>query len=153
MIPYDLDDLVRFGDCATHGMEMHRSELGISDDSVSQMRSKVERLRQAVVNTATGGSTNALATNRLSLADKTLKAWLIKARLVVLLARGSRCSELWNQGNFNNRKIRIPKRFDDRIDLARALVSFFARHPEFGVAFAEVTAARGRAIYERVVQS
>jgi hypothetical protein len=33
------------------------------------------------------------------------------------------------------------------------LVSFFARHPEFGVPFAEVTAARGRTIYERVIQS
>jgi hypothetical protein len=153
MIPNDVEDLVRFGDRLANGIGTHRSEFGIGEEWAGQMRSKLERLRQAVTSYATAGSTYALATSRLSLADKSLRMWLTKARLVVLLARGARGSESWSQNNFANRKIKIPKRFGDRIDLARALVSFFARHPEFSVSFAEVTAARGRAIYERVGQS
>src|SRR5207248_7769848 len=76
-----------------------------------------------------------------------------KARLVVMLARGARWSQSWIPTGFTHSQTKVPSRLEDRIALARALVSFFARHPEYGVAFAEITAARGRAIYERVSQS
>jgi hypothetical protein len=86
-------------------------------------------------------------------ADEALTAWLAKARLVVMLARGAKWSERWIETGFTYRGANIPKRIESRIALARRLVSFLALHPDFGVPFANVTAARGRAIYERMTQT
>jgi len=113
----------------------------------------MDRLQHAITAFASAQNTRTLSMKRLALADKVLRTWLAKARLVVMLARGARWSESWTHIGFTDRRTRVPRRLDDRILLARALVSYFARHPEYGVAFAEITAARGRAIYERVVQS
>jgi len=92
-----------------------------------------------------------LETNNL--ADRTLKNWLNKAKLVIKLARGSQWSALYTLTNFADGHASVPRQMANRIALARTLVTFFARHPEFGVPFADVTAARGRSNYERLIQS
>src|SRR5205823_4062504 len=120
---------------------------------IRDLQSQVERLTETASILAHARNTADVSTKRLALADKTLKAWLAKARLVVMLARGARWSQSWIPTGFTHSQTKVPTRLEDRIALARALVSFFARHPEYGVAFAEITAARGRAIYERVSQS
>jgi len=130
------------------GAELHRCEIAVAARCASDLPVKVERLQQTLMAFTSAQNTRMLSMKRLALADKGLRTWLAKARLVVMLARGARWSESWTHMGFTDRRTRVPRRLDDRIVLARALVSFFARHPEYGVAFAEITAARGRAVYE-----
>ena len=145
--------LLQFAERMTRGAESHISDLMLAGRWAAVLHAKMDRLQETAAAFGSAHNTRTLAIKRLALADKVLRTWLAKARLVVMLARGSRWSESWTHTGFTNRRTRVPRRLDDRIVLARALVSFFARHPEYGVAFAEITAARGRAIYERVVQS
>lgn len=149
MLPTATHELLQFGSCIAQAIHEDNLEAAAHEEFAS----KIDRLARALTAVDNSRNTTVLATKRLSLADKTLKTWLAKARLVVMLARGSRWSESWIHTGFTDRRTKIPKRLDDRMALAKALVAFFARHPEFGVAFADVTAARGRAIYERVLQS
>jgi hypothetical protein len=153
MLPNGTNHLLQFGTQVVQGIEAYGHDLTTGPDSATALRSKLEQLRQAIVAGASALRAKTLAAKRLAIADEALGIWLGKSRLVVMLARGARWSESWIHTGFNDRRTGVPRRLDDRIALARALVSFFARHPEFGVAFAEVTAARGRAIYDRVVQS
>jgi hypothetical protein len=148
-----LENLIRDAGHLSHAMDTHWFWSSLGDETRHDVRSKVEQLREVARQEASARSTRDMAVNRLALADKALRKWLTSARLVVMLARGPRWSDAWHQTGFINAKMRVPKELDQRITLARALVSFFARHPEFSVAFAEITAARGRAIYERVMQS
>lgn len=134
-------------------MDTHWYWTGVNTDSKQQLQNAVNRLRDAARLEITARTNYQMAVNRLAIADKTLRKWLVNARLVVMLARGNRWSEAWAPTGFTNSRIRVPKQLEPRIGLARALVTFFARHPEYSVAFADITAARGRAIYERVIQS
>ena len=153
MRPNGTNSLLQLTTRIVHGAELHSHDLSLAARWSSDLHAKMDRLQQTLDVVGTTQNTRALSIKRLALADKALRTWLAKARLVVMLARGSRWSESWTHAGFTNRRTRVPRRLADRIVLARALVSFFARHPEYGVAFAEVTAARGRTIYERVVQS
>jgi hypothetical protein len=153
VLPNATDALLELGARMAHGLETHRVWIGLAEHSAVELRSLLERAREASATVTNSRSTRTLAIKRLAIADKALKTWLTKARLVVMLARGARWSESWIHTGFTERRTHVPRRLEGRITLGRALVSFFARHPEFGVNFAEVTATRGRAIYERVVQS
>ncbi|HJT80165.1 MAG TPA: hypothetical protein VJ719_03120 [Chthoniobacterales bacterium] len=136
-----------------HGLKLHGTWLNAPPETGQMLDLKLDRLEEAAASVETARTTATMAKNRLTIADRALKSWLTKARLVVMLARGVRGSESWVHSDFANAKTKIPKAIDGRISLGRALVTFFARHPELGVPFAEVTAARGRAICERAAQS
>ena len=153
MIPKTTDNLIRFATCMANGLETHGLWLGVGEDSVRNVRVRLNDLQRAIDTLATARNTRTMASKRIGLADKSLRRWLGKARLVVMLARGARWSRAWIDTGFTSPAMRVPKKPEARISLARTLVSFFARHPEFGVGFAEITAARGRATYERVIQS
>jgi len=153
MIPKTTGKFQTFATSLANGLETHGLWLGVGDESIRAVRARLnnlERTREALV---TARNTKTFAIKRLGLADKHLKSWLGKARLVVMLARGARWSRALVDTGFTSPAMRVPKKLDGRVSLARALVSFFARHPEFGVGFADITAARGRAIYERAIQS
>jgi hypothetical protein len=150
---FSIQGLIAAADRMEPGVAMHGPWLGLSNIPSERFHLATQRLREAETAFASALSTKVLSGKRVMLADNALKTWLTKARLVILLALGPRWSESWIQTGFTDRKTNIPKKLESRITLARALVSFFARHPEYGVAFAEVTAARGRAIHDRVVQS
>lgn len=153
MHPNGTNALLQFATRISHGVESHLHDLTVAGQWASDLRAKMDRLHDTAAAFSSAHNTRVLSIKRLALADKVLRTWLAKARLVVMLARGSRWSESWTHTGFTDRRTRVPRRLEDRITLARALVSFFARHPEYGVSFAEITAARGRSIYERVVQS
>ena len=153
MIPKSSDRLLNFATSLANGLETHGLWLGVGGESIHTVRARLNQLERTREALLTARNAKALAVKRIGLADKHLRSWLGKARLVVMLARGPRWSRAWVDTGFTSPAMRVPKKLDGRISLARALVSFFARHPEFGVGFAEITAARGRAIYERVLQS
>lgn len=147
------DKLLVSGQALLHGLQMHGPWINAPCDMATTLQFQVRQIQEAVDALAGARNTSTMAANRLAIADRSLKTWLTKARLVVMLARGTRWSESWVHTGFTDSKTKIPKRLAERISLARTLVTFFARHPELGVPFAEVTAARGRSICERVAQS
>jgi hypothetical protein len=153
VLPNGIDALLELGARMARGLDSHRGGIGLDENSTIEFRSILQRAREGSMAVTNARATRMLAIKRLAIADKALKTWLTKARLVVMLARGACWSESWIHTGFTERRTQVPRRLESRVTLGRALVSFFARHPEFGVNFAEVTAARGRAIYERVVQS
>ena len=153
MLPNKIAALLQLAPHFVAGLSRHEFCSDCSEQLTGELQSQIARFSEAASVLCTARNTATLSTKRLAIADKALKAWLAKARLVVMLARGARWSESWIHTGFTDGRTRVPTRLDARIGLARVLVGFFARHPEFGVGFAEVTAARGRAIYERVVQS
>src|SRR3954447_22587550 len=108
-----------------HAINTHWFWDGVNAEVKQDFQNKVQRLREAVHLDASSRSTRDLAVNRLSLAEKNLRKWLINARLVVMLVCGARWSEAWVATGFTNAKIRVPKQLDQRIALARSLVSFF----------------------------
>ena len=87
----------------------------------------------------------------MSAADQAVSEWLAKARLAVMLARGTKWSESWLDTGFVHRSTDVPKAMAPRIELARRVVDFFARNPQFGVAHAHVTATHGRKAYDDAV--
>ena len=147
------DKLLTGAHALLRGLKAHGAWIHAPCDMATTLESKIREIEESATALAAARDTSTMATNRLTIADRALKAWLTKARLVVMLARGVRWSESWVHTGFTDSKTKVPKRIAERISLARALVTFFARHPELGVPFAEVTAARGRAICERAAQS
>lgn len=90
------------------------------------------------------------ATKRFAAADEELTSWLAKARLVVMLACGSKWSESWIAAGFTHRSTNVPKRIGQRIELTRRLAVFFASRPQFEVPFATVTAADAAAARKKI---
>jgi hypothetical protein len=153
MIPNRSDKLVAFASAIRHAVEDVRGSTDPANAAMSELDGRLAGFQHAIDTTEAAARTKILASSRLAMSDKALKTWLTKARLVVMLSRGLKWSESWIPTGFTDRRSRIPTGIDARVMLARALVAFFARQPECGVPFAEVTAARGRAVYERVIQS
>ena len=151
-VPHKPDNLLSSANALLHGLELHGTWINAPHDLTGSLGAKIYRFQEAIDGCATAETTKSMAAERSAIAECALKTWLMKARLVVMLARGARWSESWVHTGFVDRRTQVPKRLQARIDLGKALVSFFARHPELGVPFAEVTAARGRAICERAAQ-
>lgn len=128
---------------------MHSPWLGTLP-AASQFQEMLGKLGEAEDASALARVRKAVASVRVQAADTALTAWLGKARLVVMLAKGGQWSEAWVEAGFTQRGTNVPKQMPARVVLARRLVAFFARRGEWEVAFAGVTAARGAAIFEEM---
>jgi hypothetical protein len=138
---YDLMQLA--GNMAT-GLERHGSWLRMTQTKPAEFREALDHLRGSENAFASLRSAKAAAGKWMNAADKALTEWLAKARLAVMLARGVQWSETWLEAGFTHRRTNLPKAIVPRIELARRVVDFFARNPEFGVPHANVTASHGR---------
>lgn len=152
-VPTEVKDLLSLGQHVASGLEMYGLWLGMTQTASSEFRRILDETEKAKAAWSDAENTRAHSQARVAAADEALTAWLVKARLVVMLARGEKWSECWIETGFAHRTGNVPKRVNTRIKLARRVVIFLALHPEYGVPFAGVTAARGRSIYERVVQA
>ena len=152
-LPAGIQDLLKRAEKIAQGLIAHGPWIGLNQVTSEQIESAIQQLNEAQESYTNALNDRNLAGKRVAMADKALKSWLGKARLTVMLARGSRWSESWIHTGFTHRRTDIPKRAESRIALGRALISFFARHPEFNVPFASVTAAHGRSVYDRLTQS
>ena len=153
LLPNRIQDLTPTAHCIAEGLTTHGPWLGLTDISVTEFRLLLKSAEEAEITLRDAREAKELAAKRAALADRTLKNWLGKATLVIMLARGARGSASWAETGFADRRTAVPRQMANRIALAQTLVTFFARHPEFGVPFADVTAARGRSNYERLIQS
>jgi hypothetical protein len=151
-VPAKVADLLLFAERMAHDLEAHGPPFGATDVSTGGFRHIIDQARQAETAWLAARSARESAQARMAVADEALSSWLAKARLVVMLARGSKWSERWIEAGFAHRATNVPRRMELRINLASRLVVFLALHPDFAVPFAEVTAASGRPIYERMIQ-
>jgi hypothetical protein len=152
-LPSGVSDLLSFAEHVANGLEMHGPWLGVTQLPSSDFRRILSEAGQAEAARSAAENAKAYSQARVASANEELTAWLRKARLVVMLARGERWSKGWIDTGFTYRAANVPKRIDMRIGLARRFVNFLALHPEYGVPFAGVTAVRGRSVYERVIQA
>jgi len=152
-VPTVVKDLLSLGQRVASGLEMYGPWLGMTQTPSSEFRRILDETEKADAAWSYAENTRVESHARMAAADEALTAWLAKARLVVMLARGEKWSERWIETGFEYRTGNVPKRINTRIKLARKLVVFLALHPEYGVPFADATAARGRSIYERTIQA
>jgi hypothetical protein len=152
-VPTVVKDLLSLGQRVASGLETYGPWLGMTQTPSSEFRRILDETEKADEAWSDAENARAESQARMTAADEALTGWLAKARLVVMLARGEKWSERWIDTGFEYRTGNVPKRINTRIKLARKLVVFLALHPEYGVPFADVTAARGRSIYERTIQA
>ena len=152
-LPGRIKDLLLLGERITNGLEMHAQLLEMTSIPPDEFKRILDRVRKAETALSAAKTAKASAQARATAADKDLTAWLAKARLVVMLARGAKWSEHWIETGFNHGRTNVPKDMESKIALARRLVVFLALQPGFGVSFADVTATHGRSIYTRLIQT
>jgi len=148
-----IDDLLFLAGRIAHGLETHGPWLGMTQVPADEFRRILDEVGKAETAWSAARSAKEYSQTRMAAADEALAAWLEKARLVMMLARGAKWSKRWIETGFTNREANVPKRIEPRIALARRVVFFLALHPYFGVPFADVTAALGRSIYERMIHA
>ncbi len=136
-----------------HGLETHGPWLRMTQFPAPEFRDTIDALRQTEGEFARLRSEKAVAGRWMNAADEALTDWLTKARLAVMLARGVQWSETWLEAGFTHRCTSVPKATGPRIELARRVVDFLARNPQFGVAHANVTATDGRKLYDDIVSA
>jgi hypothetical protein len=149
----EIKDLLLVAERIASGLEAHGPWLGMTQVPAGEFRRILDETGKAETAWLASWNAKGYSQTRMVAADEALAGWLAKARLVVMLARGAKWSERWVETGFTHRRMNVPKRIELRIRLARRLVVFLALQPDFGVPFADVTAACGRSIYERTIQT
>jgi len=152
-LPCQLSDLLPFAERTANELDTHGRWLEMIGIRADELRRIVDQVKKAEAAWSAAKSAKASAQTRTTAADEALTAWLAKARLVVMLARGEKWSERWIETGFTHGATNVPKGIEPRIALARRVVFFLSLHPKFGVPFAEVTAGRGRSLYERMIRA
>jgi hypothetical protein len=149
-LPPGTYELMQLAENMAYGLDVHGPSLRMMHASPVEFRDAVHVLRESDAELARLRRETLAVRTWMNAADKALTEWLGKARLAVMLARGVRWSEGWIEAGFD-RTTTLPKAIGPRINLARRLIDFFARNPQFGVAHANVLASHGRKLYDDVV--
>lgn len=152
-LPSGINDLSLLAERIAQGLETYGPWLGITQIPADELRRIFDEAGKAETVWSAAMNAKSYSQTRRAAADEALATWLEKARLVMMLARGAKWSKRWIETGFTHRGRNVPKGIERRIGLARRVVIFLALHPNFGVPFADVTAACGRSIYERMIQA
>src|SRR5437763_669698 len=118
--------LLAFAAAVSHALQAASRSIDSADAAACELNNRIADFHRAIETTEAARRTESLASSRLAIADKALKNWLTKARLVVMLSRGLKWSESWIPTGFTGRRSRIPAGIEARVMLGRALVAFFA---------------------------
>ena len=149
-LPSGIGDLFVLAGRMEEGLETYGPWLLKGAITAEDFSELLTTTREAEAAFAGARAKKATAAKRFAAADLALTSWLAKARLVLMLALGSKWSESWLATGFTHRGTNVPKRIGPRIELARRLTGFFAEHPEYEVRFASVTEAEARALHQKV---
>ena len=149
-LPSGIGELLTLAGRMALGLEMHGVWLRMSQIPAADFRRWLAELDAAERSHCAARAALAAAGGALVAADDALTAWLARARLVVMLARGAAWSQEWLETGFTHGGTNVPKRMAARAEVAAGVAEFLAAHPEFEVAFAGVTAAEGRAVLGRM---
>ncbi len=150
-LPSGIHDLMQLAETMAQGLEIHGPWLQMMQTKPSEFREALESLRESETAFASLRSAKTAARKSMNAADGAVTEWLAKARLALLLACGVQWSEAWIDAGFTHRATNVPKATVPRIELARRVIDFFARNPEFGVAHANITATYGRRLYDGAI--
>ena len=150
-LPSGIHDLFSLADRMLAGLRVHGPWLRIDLERILAEMLRESRETEGDWNAAR--ARKAVARRRFATADAALTAWLVKARLTVMLALGGPWSERWLEAGFTHRQTNVPKRLAERMELANRLTAFFARHRELEVPFANVNAAVALATYTEIVRA
>ncbi|MEO6970011.1 MAG: hypothetical protein ABI217_03850 [Chthoniobacterales bacterium] len=149
-LPSGIGDLFQLAGRMEGGLAVHGPWLLKGTVMPEEFGEIISATRKAESNYATARAGKAAAGKRFAEADAALTSWLAKARLVVMLAYGSKWSESWIAAGFTHRGTNVPKRIAARMELSRRLAEFFAEHREYEVAFAGVTVAEARPLQKEI---
>jgi hypothetical protein len=149
--PSGVHELMQLSETMADALEKHGPWLRTMEMAPAEFRRALDHLRKCETAFATLRSEKAAAGKWVNAADQAMIDWLSKARLAVMLARGTKWSETWLDAGFVHHSTDVPKAMAPRVELARRVVDFFARNPQFGVAHANVTATYGRKAYDDAV--
>ena len=150
ILPSGIGDLFSLAERMGRGLSVHGMWLLKGFTTADEFNGELTAARETEREFSLARAAKAAAGKRFALADEELTTWLAKARLVVMLALGSQWSESWIAAGFGHRGTNVPKRVALRMELGRRLADFFKAHPEYEVAFAGVTAERGRALAKAI---
>lgn len=145
-LPSGIHDLFKIARTMRDGLRTHGPWLNLGAATAEKFGPLLEELSVAEPEFAVARSAKGAAGARVVAGDEVLTAWLAKARLVMMLAVGAQWSPAWIEAGFPAGGTNVPKRGDDRLAVARALVAFLRRWAEYEVVFAGVTAARGESL-------
>src|SRR5882724_9646494 len=115
-LPSRIGDLLSLAEGMAQGLETHGPWLGITQIPVGEFRRVLDEVRNTAAAWSAARSAKADAQSRMSAADEALTAWLAKARLVMMLARGAKWSERWIEAGFTHRRMNVPKRVGSRVE-------------------------------------
>jgi hypothetical protein len=151
ILPSGIGDLFSLAERMKRGLGLHGMWLLKGFTTEEEFAAELTAARETERDFSLARAKKSAAAKRFAAADEELTAWLAKARLVVMLALGSQWSESWIAAGFSHRGTNVPKRVAPRMELGRRLADFFKAHPQYEVAFAGVTAKRGRALAQAIV--
>src|SRR5439155_12561173 len=109
-LPPDFNDLLALGRQIASGLDLHGAEPGITEMSTSELQRNLEGAQKADIAWSAARSAKVSSETRLAAANEALAAWLTKARLVVMLARGEKWSRRWIETGFTHRAANVSKR-------------------------------------------
>jgi hypothetical protein len=139
-LPSGIGDLFLLGERIESGLRLHGPWLMKGATSLEVVAPLLEAARAAEAKFSIARARKSAVAKRFTMADAALTSWLAKARLVAMLAYGSKWSEGWLATGFTHRGTNVPKRIAPRMELSRRLAEFFAIHRDYEVPFASVTA-------------
>jgi hypothetical protein len=150
-LPSGIGELFQLAECMHTGLTSHGLWLLKGAVRAEEFAHVLVTAKEREAAFARARSKKAVAAKEFTSADAELTAWLAKARLVVMLALGSKWSESWLATGFTHRGTNVPKRIGPRMEVGRRLTEFFADQPQYEVHFAGVTAAIARELLQRIV--
>jgi hypothetical protein len=150
ILPSGIDDLFQLAERMHKGIAKYGPWFFQDPTCATDFAGFLKLAREAERTFQLARAEKATAGRTFAAADAALTTWLAKARLVVMLAYGSKWSETWIAAGFTHRGTNVPKRIRPRIELSRRLAAFFAAHGEYEVPFAAVTAAEARRLQKAI---
>ncbi|HEY1769944.1 MAG TPA: hypothetical protein VGG02_06785 [Chthoniobacterales bacterium] len=153
ILPSGIGELFRLGALVAKGLRRHGPWLLKNFMTEKELRNSLTAAQKTEADFARALVARAAAAERFAETQEKLTAWLARARLVVMLALGSKWSQSWIAAGFTHRGTNVPKRLAGRIELNRRLAGFFAVNGQFEVPFAGVTAAEAKALRRAMRQA
>ena len=149
-LPSGIGDLFQLADCMLDGLTIHGPWVLRGSVKADELSGPLRDAREAEAALARANVVKSEAAKTFATADANLTSWLAKARLVVMLAYGSKWSGSWLAAGFTHRGTNVPKRIGPRMELSRRLADFFTEHREYEVEFAHVTAERAHTLQKEI---
>jgi hypothetical protein len=149
-LPSGTNALISLAERIADGYAKHAIWLRLTVDHTQQLHPEVAAFRKLEASFQESRWAKAAAGREAVAADKALTEWLAKARMIVLIVLGAKWTQAWLAAGFTHRRTNVPKRIAARLHLARQLITFFEKNPQWEYPAGEITAAGARAIYDRI---